>query len=333
MNKTVLITGINGFIGRNLAGLLREKGYNVAGIPRSLLVNPKLLKTFIEKSEPSFILHLAAYGNHSSQTEISEIVTGNYIKSFFLLEAMANSGVSTTLVNFSSSSVYGKKDSIMCEDDTLETDSFYGATKVGVEYLCRAYSRYEGLSIITVRPFSVYGEGEATHRLIPTIINCIEKQQDLTIFPEPVHDWVYIEDFADGVLRVMEKAESLNGEVINIGSGKQYTNKHIYDVLTRISGKKPPKVVFKNSDREGDTSGVWQAEISKIRRLGWRPETTLEKGLKKTYLYYAKSLGISDDVKIPSLDEAIEESIKLVGGEWKDAGELFQSERIIEKSA
>ena len=314
--KVALISGMNGFIGKNLAGILHERGWKVAGIPRQVLANPDALDKLVFDISPDCIFHLASYGNHHDQTKVSEIVTTNYLKTYFLLEAAVKSGIDK-FINFSSSSVYGEKTEVMSEDDELETHSFYGATKVGAEYLCRAYAMGTQMKVANVRPFSVYGEGEAMHRFIPTMIDAIVNKKELDVYPDPVHDWIYIEDFVDGVMAVVDNIEKVNGQSINIGTGKQYRNKYLYESLVKISGNTPLETHFKKTQRKYDTNKTWQADNSKLRKLEWRQKYTIGQGLIKTYQYYKDMLS-APSIVIPSLDSAIEDSIRFAGAKWED---------------
>lgn len=314
--KIALITGINGFIGRNLAGILSENGYRVAGLPRPLLNNPTQLELFIDEISPTHIFHLASYGNHSNQSKVSEIVTTNYLKTFFLLQACDKLGV-PNFINFSSSSVYGLKDSPMKETDTLDTNTFYGATKVGAEYLCRAYSKQSQTNIVTVRPFSVYGEGEAMHRFIPSLIDAIENQKEYTLYEDALHDWIYIEDFLKGVLIATDNIHKLNGQAINIGTGKQHTNRQVYDIVCQVSGKKPLDTEFKKGGKTYDTNKSWVADNTKLVGLGYQGEYTLEQGISKTYKYYKDMMNL--ELPDPNdLDSLMNKTLEWAGVEWED---------------
>lgn len=285
--KIALISGFNGFIGTNLGFVLQQNGYKVAPLPRAVLSNPVHLMQFMLEASPTHVFHLASYGGHYNQADVDEIVTTNYLKTYFLLKASEQSGVEN-FINFSSSSVYGTQDYALREDSPLLTNTFYGATKIGAEYLTRSYSQQGTMKTVNIRPFSVYGEYEAKHRLIPTIIDSIVNQKVLTLFEKPVHDWIYIEDFLDGVMVAVDNIDILNGKSLNIGTGIQYTNKQIYDLLVNIIGKEPLEVEVKDSDRSYDTDQSWVADISLLRSLGWTKKVAISTGLTNTYEYYKR---------------------------------------------
>lgn len=279
MKEKCLITGSRGFIGSHLLRRLSETGCNPVPLAREMLADPDLLKRALREIVPDVIYHLAAYGNHYLQTDRNEIFRANLIGTFNLLEAAAENGFHS-FVNTGSSSEYGTKTSPMSERMLLETDTFYGAAKVGATFLSRAFARQLGLPIVTVRPFSVYGPGEADNRFIPTAIRCALTGEEL-LLAHGVHDWIYVDDFVDGIMLVSENAASLSGEVVNIGSGTQYTNEEVVKAIELATGR-ALKIKTTNRLRVYDTETMWVADNDVLRGLGWQPQFDLLEGIRKT---------------------------------------------------
>jgi len=278
MKKKILITGANGFIGSRLTEFLKKKGDKVTKLDRILLTQPRKLYEKIKRVDPDIIYHLAAYGNHYDQKDTQEIFDVNVVDTFNLLQAAAKAGVKC-FVNTGSSSEYGKKNIPMSEDLIPETDTMYGATKVATTYLSKAFASESGLPVVTVRPFSVYGPGEAEHRFIPTVIRCCLLGEALKLAPG-VHDWIYIDDFINGMITVSKNIKKLSGQVVNIGSGKQYSNKEVVGEIERICGITVAKDEVDNI-RIFDTITSWVADNKKLRSFGWKPKIDLRSGLKK----------------------------------------------------
>lgn len=312
-DKIAVISGIGGFIGSNLAGLLIEQGTKVTGIPRDLLSNPEKLQTFLEEVSPNYIFHLAAYGNHHGQDDEDETFSANVIKTYLLLKASLNVGYNAFL-NFSTSSVYGISDEIMKESDALLTDSFYGCTKVAGEYMAKAITKRFEKPICNIRPFSVYGPGEATHRFIPTVIRNIQNDEVIKLYPNAVHDWIYVEDVIEGVFTILSNIERCTGNAVNIGTGRQYSNLDVVDKLKALS-KKDPKIEMLTGERENDTEYIWRANVSFLQSFGWYPKHTLDEGLAKAYAYYTQPK------EEPTLRDAFEKSLDMSGqGGFKNFG-------------
>lgn len=328
--KVAVISGFNGFIGQNLGFVLKMNGFEVAPMPREVLLSPKHVAQFLLNASPTHIFHLASYGNHSDQKGIDEIITTNYLKSFFLLKEAERAGVEN-FINFSSSSVYGTHDRPLKEDTHYETNTFYGATKLGFEYLVNCLSS-EDMKTVNIRPFSVYGEGEALHRFIPTIFNSIINNKELTLYEKPVHDWIFIEDFLSGVMTAVNNIDKLNGKAINIGTGKQYTNKEVYETILKITGGKPLGVDIKDSDRDYDTTESWVADNTLLKSLGWEQLFSLEGGLKETYEYYKKTLDLeATKEKLVGADTAtiMDTLANKFGSTWEDLPEPEDPNKII----
>lgn len=328
--KVALITGINGFIGKNLEFTLKQKGYQVLAMQRDILANPLHITQSLAQEAPTHIFHLASYGNHSTQTEVDEILTTNYLKTFFLLKAASECGVEN-FINFSTSSVYGTYDMPMNESTPLNTDTYYGATKVGAEYIVNAYGKQEGMNTVNIRPFSVYGEGEAMHRLIPTIIDSMINNKELTLYPNPVHDWIYIDDFLNGVMLAVDNIDKLKGKAINIGTGVQHTNQKIYDELLAVSDTEPLGVKVKKSDRKYDTKKSWVVDNTLLTSLGWKQEVTLQEGLKNTYEHYEKILNLGKEDKIAGADihSIMDTMANKFGTGWQDIEDKPPEPKII----
>ncbi len=277
--KCVVITGSNGFIGKHLSNKLIEKGYKVVGLPRELLYDLNALTAFIKKINPSEIYHLAAYGNKYDQKENDLIIKANILGTFNLLEATKEIDYKA-FINTGSSSEYGKKDKPMNEDDPLEPNTIYGVSKVAATTIARFFAVNYKKPVVTVRPFSVYGPNDDSHHFIPTVIRCFETGEVLNLAPG-VHDWIYINDFIEGVIIAARNAEKIAGKAINIGTGVQSTNDEVVERLQEIM-KVSGNINRVDNLRSYDTNIMWQADNSLLKELGWRSKYNLKQGLERT---------------------------------------------------
>ena len=273
-----LVSGSSGFLGTHLKN--RLKG-TVVALPRELLLQPDKLKKFVVKTNPDVIIHCAAYGNMSYQKVPQDIFEANVIGSWNLLNACREIDFKA-FVNIGSSSEYGEKSQPMSEGDVPETTTFYGASKVASTYLARASAFQFNKPIVTVRPFSVYGPAEADFRFIPTIMRCILKNEHMALV-DGNHDWVFVDDFIDGILEVIAKLPEVKGRVVNIGTGIQTSNYEIVKRLASFAGKNVADLNLTQIIKDTDT---WVADARLANYLGWKPNHTLAEGLKKTFDYY-----------------------------------------------
>lgn len=282
MKERVLISGSSGFLGSRLRERLNQE-YEIKTLKHPELENPeKMVVAF----NPDIIFHLAAYGNYYFQTGVREIYRANIMKLLYLLEATDEIPYKA-FINVGTSSEYGKKDRPMKEDDLLEPDTFYATSKAGGTLLARAWAIQKSKPIVTIRPFSITGIGEQDHHLIPTLIRSCLYQEWMSFVPNPVHDFVDVDDVIDGMLLLVENARRFPGKVFNIGSGIQYTNEEVRQIVEKVTGKKA-KIEMVEEMRNYDTR-MWVADTCDLkiwgrptlRSLGWKPKKTLEQSIKE----------------------------------------------------
>lgn len=303
--KTVLVSGGGGFIGANLVRKLLKENYEVhllfrkttnpwriREIQKSLtlhttsLLNPRDLKKLLQRIKPSIIFHLATYGSNSYQNDLRKMYRVNLQGTLNLL--LATQEVPYEMfINTGTSSEYGFKEKPMKESDVLKPESFYAATKASATLLASVFAKTCRLPVVTIRPFSVYGPYENPRRFIPTIVRRLIEGKPIPLTPkEQRRDFVFVDDVVDAYLKVAKKKAALSGRVLNIGSGKQYTNDEVVETLFRVTKKRVPVKKGAYPKRLWDTS-FWVADLSETKRLlGWKPKYSLEDGLLKTYAWY-----------------------------------------------
>jgi nucleoside-diphosphate-sugar epimerase len=265
--KNVVMTGAHGFIGTHLSAALVDKGFSVCALERELFTDPEALKNKLEELNPQYIYHLGAYGNHSAQTDIDQIVAANIFNTFLLLRQSREINYKA-FINFSTSSV------------NLPHQTFYSASKSAAEKLCTAFRQQYGKPVVSVRPASVYGPGEAYFRFIPTLIKHLEEGTKMTLVENATHSWIYVGDFVQGVLKVAKNAAILDNP-INISDGDVYPNIDIVHRMEKITGK---ILDFESVERMRDyDTEQWVVGNYELKQLGYKPENTIQQGLFKTY--------------------------------------------------
>lgn len=265
-----------GFISQHLALKLLDLGHEVKVLNRNILADPHRLKEYFELENPDYIFHTSAYGNNYDQIDDDVIFYTNIENTWNLLKASKGTEYKKMII-FGSSSEYGTKKDPMKETDIPETDTLYGATKVSVSYLCRAYAKKYQKNISIVRPFSVFGEGDSSFKFIPRVIESLKTAKSFPLDPYPRHDFIYVSDFVEGVIACLESSEW----IVNIGTGKQVTNMEVVNILEEIAGTKAKYSLVNNL--RGYDNDNWVADNTKLRSLGWRQKHSLREGLQKTY--------------------------------------------------
>lgn len=276
MKERILMTGSSGFFGARLRKRLSQEQYQIMGIEHQDLDK---LKELVVSFNPDIIFHLAAYGNYHFQEDIRKIYQVNVMNLLYLLEA--SDGVDyKVFINIGTSSEYGKKHDPMKETDKLNPETFYAASKAAGTFLAKVWAIQKDKSIITIRPFSITGVGEQEHHLIPALIRSCLYGERMEFAPEPVHDFIDIDDLIDGIFLLIEHIGECKGEVFNIGTGRQYSNQEVREMVEGVTGKKA-EVKILDGIRNYDTIRKWVADNSKLRSLGWEPKKDLEQSIRE----------------------------------------------------
>ncbi len=305
--KRVLVTGATGFIGAHLvrslvsfnckvfiivrqgSDTIRIKGLlPEIDILRGDLGEPKDAVSAITQASPEIIFHLAAAGVNPGITDPQTIVKTNALSTLNILEALRNQELSR-FIYAGSCFEYGGGSNLQ-EEHPLEPTGVYGASKAAGWLLCKAYHRAWGLPTVTLRPFTPYGPMERLDRLIPHVINCGLRGEDIPLTGgEQERDFVYVQDVVNGFLLAAVSPAAV-GMAINLCSG---TGVPIKEVVLKILSHMnfPVKPLFGAKPyRDGE---MWQLSGDNKRAkeiLGWVPETSLDEGLQESIKWYQDNL-------------------------------------------
>ena len=237
------ISGRSGFIGGAIAKYLNKKDWTdlIISVKREQSIN-EMIKQFCWVP-PDVIIHTATYGNHYEQRDFRQMVETNIIGTYNLMEA-AKGFDYKIFYNFTTSSVL------------LKDQTYYSITKLCSERLALIYK-----NVINIRPYSVYGPGEAAHRFVPIVISCLNSGREMVLDEQAVHAWIYIDD----LVKALFAGETELGGIF-------VSNKYVVSILEDISGKKLKYISGKL--RDYDCSDVPAPGIC---------YTSLYDGLKLTY--------------------------------------------------
>lgn len=264
--NTWTITGANGFVGYHLQEAIRKQGDEIITIPHSQLQDADILKYKLRNGF-DYLVHLASYGNLYDQKDKGLIKECNVTYTSNLLKAVKDIP-HKGFVFMSTSSVYGIKDKPMSEEDECKPTTDYAKAKYECENLCK------GLTIL--RPFTIYGFRDNPKHLIPTVINSIKSGIGFDLVPNPVHDYIYVKDLVRAILMFKDRKD----EIINVGTGLQYSNKDIVQAIELIM-RKTALCFEKDSLRDYDTNR-WVADTAKAAKLGFTSYYNIMEGLIET---------------------------------------------------
>lgn len=280
-NKVILITGVAGFIGSNLAKNLYKivKNITIVGIDnlndyydvnlkqerledlskyktfkfiKANLQNKNVILNIFKEYQPKIVINLAAQaGVRYSLKNPDSYIESNIIGFFNILEACHHYPVEH-LVFASSSSIYGsnKKIPYSVEDKTDRPVSFYAATKKSNELMAYTYAKLYKIPITGLRFFSVYGPAGRPDMAYFSFTNKLVNNEDIQIFNygNCKRDFTYIDDIVTGVIKVMQKTpdfdeDGVQYKIYNIGNNKPENLLDFVDILQQelIRAKVLPK--------------------------------------------------------------------------------------------
>ena len=304
-NKKILITGGTGLIGIQLSKELHRLGakITVVSLERNLELPKKInfLKTDLRKLENcikvtknmDYVFHLAGIKGSPKMTKMKpySFMTPMMMFNINMLDASRVNKVKRFLYT-SSIGVYNPS-KIMKEKDVWNTFPSYNdwysgwAKRVG-ELQAEAYEiQYKWKNISIVRPANVYGPYDnfdpENAMVIPSLISRASSgERPLKVWGDgsPIRDFIYSEDVASGMMKVMELAYN---KPVNLGSGNGVTIREIADNIANLMPDKC-EVIWDTSKPSGDKKRIMNTE--RAESIGIKPEISLHEGIKKTIEWY-----------------------------------------------
>jgi nucleoside-diphosphate-sugar epimerase len=278
----VLVTGAGGFLGRPLLRALAAA--HDAHALEGDVTDPATFAKAGKGGKADVLYHLAAQSNvPQSVKDPAATWKANVDGTLQALEWARRDGVARVVV-ISSSHVYGHpKRTPIDEGHPLEPRSPYGASKMAAEALAHAYHASYGIATVVVRPFNIYGPGQAPGFLVPDILGQLRKGGSLVLGdPKPVRDYTFLDD-AIRFLVACGTADGVAGEALNLGSGKGRSVEQVVQAAVAASGS-PLRPTFDPARFRANESGAVVADVSKAARLlGWSPQVDLGEGLRRTW--------------------------------------------------
>jgi dTDP-glucose 4,6-dehydratase len=221
----------------------------------------------------------------------SEFVATNVEGTRVLLDAIREVSVERFIL-ISSSEVYGTAERApMDEEHPLNPRSPYAATKAGADRLAFSYRATYELPIVIVRPFNNYGPRQHPEKVIPRFILQALAGEPLTVHGDGTasRDWLFVEDDAEAIQAVIEAdAAAVDGEVINVATGRDASVSEIADLVLELCGK-PATLKEYVAERPGQVARHIGSTEKAERLLGWTARTSLEEGLSRTVAWYREN--------------------------------------------
>ena len=189
------------------------------------------------------------------------------------------------VLHISTDEVYGSiDDGSFHEDDPLEPNSPYAASKAGADLLARSYAETYGTPIIVTRTTNNFGPYHYPEKMIPLFTTNLLDGGTVPVYGDGgnVRDWLYVDDNVAAQWQVLAEGEP--GTVYNVGAGNEVTNLDLTHRLLDLCGRDRDAIAFV-ADRPGHDRR-YSVDTTRITDLGWAPRHTLDDALAATVQWY-----------------------------------------------
>jgi nucleoside-diphosphate-sugar epimerase len=300
----ILVTGAAGFIGSHAAERLKQQGHNVVGVdnfsPYYSLelkqLNADALKiagismiqydlreanlSSVLPTDIDYIFHFAAQPGISSTSSFVDYFSNNILATKNLIDYALDCKSLKLFVNIGTSSIYGLE-ATFPEDVAPKPASYYGVTKLAAEQLVLQKSREKQFKACSLRLYSVIGPRERPEKMYTKLIDLGLKGEPFPLFEgsdKHLRSFTYVGDIVDGVVSVIGNEQSVDGEIINLGTEVEHTTQEGIEAVEQILGTSIKINIIPK--RAGDQLRT-KANIDKARKLlGYNPQTSLLEAVK-----------------------------------------------------
>jgi UDP-glucuronate 4-epimerase len=339
----ILVTGAAGFIGYHVAKRLLDRGDTVVGLDSmNNYYDPTLKEARLAQLTPhrdfhfhhldvadrdaitalfaggrfDRVVHLAAQaGVRYSLTNPHAYIDSNIVGFLNILEGCRHHPVEH-LVYASSSSVYGANTHMpfTVHDNVDHPVSLYAATKKANELMAHCYSHLYGIPTTGLRFFTVYGPWGRPDMALFLFTRAILEGREIDVFNHGhmQRDFTYIDDIAEGVVRVTDHAAAPNPawsgdapdaatsrapyRLYNIGNNSPVELGRLIEVLENALGRTARKRML--DMQPGDVPATY-ADVDDLERdVGFRPSTSIEEGVQRFVDWYQRYYAPSDAVRV-----------------------------------
>ena len=309
----ILITGAAGFIGSHTAERLKDIGHEVIGLDNfspyyslelkqlneQALINKgvSVLKKDLRDVDFSdnlpkdvdYIFHFAAQPGISKTSTFEDYFSNNIIGTKNLIDYALSLDNLKLFVNIGTSSIYGLE-ATFPESIAPKPASHYGVTKLAAEQLVLQKSREKHFKSCSLRLYSVIGPRERPEKMYTKLIACAFNDDAFPLYEgsgSHLRSFTYVDDIVDGVVSVINNADKVDGEIINLGTEVEHTTQEGIEAVETIIGK---TIEINHVEARAGDQLRTKANIDKAKKLlNYNPQTTLLEGVKAQVNWYKEN--------------------------------------------
>ena len=323
--NNILVTGGAGFIGGNFCNLLlQDTKFNIINMDdltyaskdkifyihnkkqyqfyKKNICDKKAIQEIFSKHKIDAVVHFAAETHvDNSIKQSDQFINTNILGTHNLIQVckdqISNNHLSKDFVfiHISTDEVFGhleKQDPPFTEETKYNPRNPYSASKAAADHLVRSFVATYNFPAIILNCCNNYGPLQHEEKLIPKIIHNIIQQKPIPIYGagKQIREWIYAEDFAKAIVKVLQQAPI--GESYNIGSGQEFQNIDLAHVICdlmdqKLNLKKSSKeLITFVTDRLGHDFRYAMNSDKIKKKLKWNSTTSIKEGLEKTINYY-----------------------------------------------
>jgi nucleoside-diphosphate-sugar epimerase len=300
----ILITGASGFLGSHLASRLCENGADVHAVSRSQrqmqangprwwhgdMAEIATVRELFHEVKPDVVFHLSGLATARPDRDLVLPTFHSLLVSTVNILMAAAESRSRRIVLAAS----------LTEPQSGDSEFTPGSPYAAAKWASGAYGRmFHGLynvPIVLVRPFMTYGPGQDESKLIPyVVLSLLKGEAPKLASGQQEIDWIYVDDVMDGFLAAASAPE-IDGQTIDLGSGVLVPIRAVVGHLVQLMDAKVEPLFHALPDRPYEP--VRMANIADAyAKLGWKPRTSLEEGLKRTVNWHRRQLIDSSRIK------------------------------------
>lgn len=234
-SKTVLITGASGFLGTHICRALLEVNYSVSAAVRKTsdqqrlrwytrdrgkldieyydLLQKESIEQLFARVKPHIVIHSAAYGVRHTEQNMETAVKTNNLATLQLFNCAADQGAEH-FIHIGTSYEYGDNPMPLTESSPFQPTGVYGTTKAAQCLLLKEQATTKAIKLTIVRPFTMFGPLEGSHKLLNLIANACINQIPLELSAgTQMRNYIYIADVIKAITNIARTKNRLPAEI------------------------------------------------------------------------------------------------------------------------
>lgn len=294
----VLVTGASGFIGHAVCRFLQSLGSEVVAVGGTTmpdieqpvtalqldLTDTQSTSAAFREQRPDYVIHLAGCVTGKREPEyVLPTLSGNLLAAVNVFSAAMEAGVVKTVTA-------GSLEEPENNESLAVPASPYAASKWAASGYARMFHALYQQAVVTARIFMVYGPNQKDlNKLIPYVCRSVINGNAAKLMSgERLVDWVYVDDVAEGLVRLLVSGPD-DGTHVDLGTGRLVTTGDVARMICDYAGAGVAPDIGAVTDRQMEQ--VRKADPAMTEKLtGWQPVVSLEDGIALTFDWYRDNL-------------------------------------------